>query len=159
MATSTSSLPLKKKSLPPGPFLRAKTIQSILNSEATHGSDQSQISTLSFKKLLNPMTPEHIAKLQAGRKASKQIKPVADPDESFHPRVQQRLNKIQANTPQYLNVTRKAYLGTSKTACIKAKCLDCSCWQRIEITNCTVLTCPLWLVRPYQSNEPDDAQE
>jgi hypothetical protein len=30
---------------------------------------------------------------------------------------------------------------------IKAKCMDCSCWQREEITNCTVKLCPLY---PYR---------
>lgn len=32
----------------------------------------------------------------------------------------------------------------------KLKCLDCSCWQREEITHCTVRQCGLWKLRPYQ---------
>lgn len=38
----------------------------------------------------------------------------------------------------------------SKTQAIKAKCLDCVCHQKDEITKCTVKLCPLWHFRPYQ---------
>jgi len=37
-----------------------------------------------------------------------------------------------------------------KSAAIKAKCLDCACYNKSEITNCAVETCPLWHVRPYR---------
>jgi hypothetical protein len=40
----------------------------------------------------------------------------------------------------------------SKVNAIKAKCLECSNFQRIEIRDCTVHQCPLWLYRPYQSD-------
>ncbi len=43
--------------------------------------------------------------------------------------------------------------GKSKSAAVKAKCLDCSCWQRTEIANCSVDICPLWLYRPYRKAE------
>jgi hypothetical protein len=33
---------------------------------------------------------------------------------------------------------------------VKAKCLDCACWQIPEITDCRVFTCPLWAHRPYK---------
>lgn len=33
---------------------------------------------------------------------------------------------------------------------IDAKCYDCSCGQFEEVRFCTVKTCPLWFVRPYQ---------
>ena len=35
-------------------------------------------------------------------------------------------------------------------AAIKAKCQDCSSWQREEIANCEARGCPLWNYRPYQ---------
>lgn len=38
----------------------------------------------------------------------------------------------------------------SFTNSIKLKCLDCCCWQREEITHCTVRQCGLWAIRPYQ---------
>lgn len=45
----------------------------------------------------------------------------------------------------------EAYTGKKKKAnAIKAKCLDCSCFQRSEIENCETLTCPLWHYRPYK---------
>lgn len=36
---------------------------------------------------------------------------------------------------------------------VKAKCLDCSCFQKNEIKDCSVEICPLWNVRPYQSEK------
>ena len=39
---------------------------------------------------------------------------------------------------------------------VKAKCLDCSCYQRDEITKCTVETYPLYRLRPYQSKPKDE---
>ena len=33
---------------------------------------------------------------------------------------------------------------------IKAKCLDCTAYQRVEITNCGAIYCPLWIYRPFQ---------
>ena len=38
----------------------------------------------------------------------------------------------------------------SYKAAVYAKCWECSCGQRSEITNCTVKLCPLFVVRPYQ---------
>lgn len=32
----------------------------------------------------------------------------------------------------------------------KLKCLDCSGWDRNEVRDCTVRTCPLWAKRPYK---------
>jgi len=53
----------------------------------------------------------------------------------------------------YWGFFQKAYNG-SKANAIKAKCLDCVCFQRKEITLCTVVSCPLHNVRPYQENPP-----
>jgi len=41
----------------------------------------------------------------------------------------------------------------SKADAIKAKCLDCSCFVRTEVTACEMITCPLWQVRPYQEKK------
>ncbi len=65
----------------------------------------------------------------------------------------ERLAQIERTTPSYSGITRKAYSGKSKAAGIKAKCLDCCCWQRVEIELCTTLACPLWPYRPYQSKD------
>jgi len=50
----------------------------------------------------------------------------------------------------YRQVTRKAMEGTSLRAAIKAKCLDCCCWQRAEIADCRVPNCALYPYRPYK---------
>lgn len=44
----------------------------------------------------------------------------------------------------------RAMSGTSRAAAVKAKCLDCCCWQRKEVQLCTASTCPLHPYRPYQ---------
>ena len=56
------------------------------------------------------------------------------------------------------SICDKAFSGESSALnAIRAKCLDCSCWQRDEITHCRVLRCPLWKWRPYQPGAQDEA--
>lgn len=43
-----------------------------------------------------------------------------------------------------------SYQGKSKARALKAKCLDCCAFDKIEVKNCIVKTCPLWFFRPYQ---------
>ncbi len=45
----------------------------------------------------------------------------------------------------------KALTGKSLKAAIKAHCLDCMCWERAEVRDCTVVSCSLWLYRPYRT--------
>ena len=53
--------------------------------------------------------------------------------------------------PQYYRSTYvKAASGKSKKAAIKAKCQDCSNWQRVEVKKCQLETCPLFPYRPYR---------
>ena len=33
---------------------------------------------------------------------------------------------------------------------VKARCLDCCCWQRTEVSLCPAVECPAWAKRPYQ---------
>lgn len=48
-------------------------------------------------------------------------------------------------------IFHRAYTGSkSKADSIKAKCLDCSQFDRDEIKKCPVVTCPLWNIRPFQ---------
>ena len=35
----------------------------------------------------------------------------------------------------------------TKGQAIRAKCLDCCCWQNTEVRECTVKKCPLWRYR------------
>ena len=48
---------------------------------------------------------------------------------------------------------KTAMSSKSRAAATKAKCLDCCCWQRVEVANCPVDTCPLWPYRPYRMAE------
>ena len=36
---------------------------------------------------------------------------------------------------------------------INAKCYDCTCFQKREITLCVMTDCPLWNFRPYQEKK------
>ena len=48
-----------------------------------------------------------------------------------------------------------AYTSKTLRKRIKAKCLDCTGFQREEVTKCTTKVCPLWDVRPYQKEEKE----
>jgi hypothetical protein len=53
-------------------------------------------------------------------------------------------------------IVARAFAGkASPRQAIKARCLQCSNYQRDEIKHCTVEGCALWTYRPYQ----DDAAE
>lgn len=48
-------------------------------------------------------------------------------------------------------IIRRAFEGTSSPRqAIKAKCLDCCCFNRDEVKHCPVVLCPLHTYRPYQ---------
>lgn len=60
------------------------------------------------------------------------------------------------------NSYRKLWLdsfdGTaSKTRALKAKCLECSAYQKEEIRGCPARQCPLWRYRPYKTSEKGGA--
>ena len=47
--------------------------------------------------------------------------------------------------------TQRALLGQiTRSTAIRVKCLQCSGYQREEIKVCSVITCALFPVRPYQ---------
>jgi hypothetical protein len=55
---------------------------------------------------------------------------------------------------------RSLFLGVfsgerGRADAVRAKCLDCANFARFEVTHCRVTTCPLWLVRPYQTDETE----
>jgi len=64
-------------------------------------------------------------------------------------RDQKIARKIKDIPKIYRKVYEKAVINGSKPAAIKAFCLECVCWQKNEIINCTCVTCPLYLVRPF----------
>lgn len=50
---------------------------------------------------------------------------------------------------RFAKTVKQAETGSLKAA-IKLECLDCSCYQPVEIKNCTINTCSLYPHRPYQ---------
>ena len=60
--------------------------------------------------------------------------------------------KILSNIPETMQRPFKSsYLGKKCFPdIIKAKCLDCSGYERQEVKNCTVTSCPIWRFRPYK---------
>lgn len=46
---------------------------------------------------------------------------------------------------------RKSFAGgLSPRQAIRVKCLDCCGYERAEVAECRVVTCPLWAIRPYR---------
>ena len=81
------------------------------------------------------------------------------PPAGFEGRVAARLSEIQKATPKFYPLFFKVYAGQSGLSkAVKAKCLDCACWNMSEITNCQVVTCPLHAFRPYQTEEPEETE-
>lgn len=55
---------------------------------------------------------------------------------------------------RYKKIYVRASMGKStRSDAIKAKCLDCSAWNKEEIRHCKVYTCPLHKFRPYKEKE------
>lgn len=77
--------------------------------------------------------------------------------------------EVEAKVEDYLrtSVPDKHKLATeralkakvSKSVAIRVKCLQCCGYQREEISVCTVVTCALHPVRPYQSKADPGADD
>jgi hypothetical protein len=102
----------------------------------------------------NASLGEKIALKRAGTLAlinSDKTPRLVPPPSGFKGVIKTRLAEIQRHSPKVYPLFFKVYAGqTPLSKAVKAKCLDCSCWQPDEITNCMVFTCPLWAHRPYQ---------
>jgi hypothetical protein len=62
----------------------------------------------------------------------------------------QKISRRIAEIPKiYRKIYEKAVIDGNKPAAIKAFCLECVCWQKNEIINCTSSACPLFSVRPF----------
>ena len=62
-------------------------------------------------------------------------------------KIQEKINMMPIN---YRSNYEKAITGKSRTAAVKAFCLECVCWQRNEVKNCTSVACPLFPYRAYE---------
>jgi hypothetical protein len=73
------------------------------------------------------------------------------PPSGFKESVKKRLDDIQKHSPKLNPLFFKVYAAQNPLSkAVKAKCLDCACWQIEEVRHCTVFTCPLWAHRPYR---------
>lgn len=73
------------------------------------------------------------------------------------PQQQKIIEKMKSEKNSRTGIFEKAYNAKGAMCCIKAKCLDCCCFNVPEITNCQVFSCPLWAKRPYRVK--NDEQE
>jgi hypothetical protein len=64
-------------------------------------------------------------------------------------RQQKIARRIKDIPKMYRKIYEKAVIDSSKPAAINAFCLECVCWQKNEIINCSCLVCPLYGVRPF----------
>lgn len=60
---------------------------------------------------------------------------------------------------EYQGIYERAMTGKARTAAVKAKCLDCCCWQRAEARDCKISTCPLYPYNPYRINAVKRAEK
>jgi len=49
--------------------------------------------------------------------------------------------------PKYRGIYKRAMTGKSRKAALRAFCLECCGWQRVEVARCTAPACPLF---PYR---------
>ena len=64
---------------------------------------------------------------------------------------EQKIEKRLKQMPESYRCTyKRAVSGKSLRAAVNAQCQMCCCYQRIEVTKCTDIACPLWIQRPYQ---------
>jgi len=59
--------------------------------------------------------------------------------------------KVKRVMPSVLRVFIKAFsMKGGRNAAIRAKCIECSNFQKAEVGACSISGCPLWRYRPYQ---------
>lgn len=100
------------------------------------------------------MTPEHKAKLLAGKKTIGAT-PFRLPGSmkislDFKEKIEEHVRRVSGWHPSFAGLLRKAFTGKSLASAARAKCADCSSYQRKEIASCKVISCPLWFYRPFQ---------
>lgn len=68
---------------------------------------------------------------------------------------------VENNVPDKHKIaTRRALFGQmSRATAVKVKCLQCCNYDREEVRHCTVVTCALHNVRPYQPDQVDESDD
>ncbi len=70
-------------------------------------------------------------------------------DEVFEIRRKHRANIPDKHHEAYRKNWDMAIQRKSMRAAVKAKCLDCMCWVKMEVQVCTCVACPLYEYRPF----------
>ncbi len=65
--------------------------------------------------------------------------------------------QVQGIPEKYQGIYRQAMTGRRALKGIRAKCLDCMCYQEAEIRNCSIDHCPLWPYRMGRMTSLTDA--
>jgi hypothetical protein len=94
------------------------------------------------------LSDEQKAAMQAGRKlgGKRADKFKADPD------IQQGFTELADEVPiRFEKLMQKLTQSGSMRAAIALKCLDCTCYQPMEIKGCACKSCPLFALRPYRN--------
>lgn len=76
------------------------------------------------------------------------------------PAIQLSLERLRKTIPpdkveRYGPLVDQVVAG-SRSAAVKLKCLDCSCFNTAEIKHCSVTDCALWAFRPYQGGAVEE---
>lgn len=70
-----------------------------------------------------------------------------------------QVKELQTVPPMYRGIIDRAYEGKcSPRTAIKAFCLYCTGYQRMDVKNCTSLACPLHGFRPYQDDSGNELE-
>lgn len=95
------------------------------------------------------MLSDRIKKMHEGKLSKEDKQAIFDKSIS---KIDNKLQNFYKRVPKvFRNMFVKNYFNkTSKTMAIKGKCLDCSNFDREEITNCHMRQCALWNFRPYR---------
>ena len=74
--------------------------------------------------------------------------------EALRKKSQEYRDKVASGEIQPLSPSEKAVKNPkSLRYAINAKCWDCVCFQKREVTLCEMVDCSLWKLRPWQNTE------
>lgn len=71
---------------------------------------------------------------------------------------QEKIKTGEIEKPVVLDPIEKAKANPkSLRRAINAKCYDCACFQRVEVTKCQAKDCPLHALRPWQRSMENES--
>jgi len=72
-------------------------------------------------------------------------------NENCHPKVKEEFKNLPKGLERLFLEVHAGKKSLVKAT--KLKCLDCCCYDKIEVSLCTSRQCPLWHFRPYQKQD------